>query len=360
MADERSEKPTQRRLEKARKEGNLPASREFVSSVQFAAFVALATAFATAWFLGLLGLTRGLLRWAFAGSSLDGLAAGLSVETLVALTRAIVMPALAPMFGAGAALVGVVIAVQLASTRFGFAAAKLLPDFKRLSPAAKLKNLPAQNIPVLLQALVLLPVVALVVYYEVKENFARFLMLPWMNAAGGIATLGVVLKALLWRAAGLFLFMGLVDLWWQRSRYMRGLRMSKQEIREETKEQQGNPQIKMRIRRIQRDMARRKMMQEIPKATAVIVNPTHYAVAIRYTIESGGAPKVVAKGKNYLALRIRQKAIESQVPIVENPPLAQALYKGVDVGQEIPANLYRAVAEILAYIYKLMGGRLPG
>jgi flagellar biosynthetic protein FlhB len=106
-------------------------------------------------------------------------------------------------------------------------------------------------------------------------------------------------------------------------------------------------------------MARRNMMKEVPTATAVIVNPTHYAVAIKYSMEGGGAPKVVAKGKNYLALRIRQKAIESEVPIVENPPLAQALYKSVDVGKEIPADLYRAVAEILAYIYRLMGGRLP-
>ena len=356
MADERSEKPTQRRLDKAREEGNLPTSKEFVSSAQFVGFVALASAFCTDWFLGLLSLTRGLLKHAFSKSVVETF----TVEALIALARGIILPSLAPMFGGGAALVGIVVAIQLASTRFGFAPAKLLPDFKRLSPASKLKNLPAQNIPVFLQALVLLPVVALVVYYEVKENFERFLILPWMNAAGGIRTIGLVLKNLMWRAAGLFLLMGFIDLWWQRTRYTRQLRMSKQEIREESKEQQGNPQMKMRVRRIQRDMARRNMMKEVPKATAVIVNPTHYAVAILYSVEGGGAPKVVAKGKNYLALRIRQKAIENQVPIVENPPLARALYQSVDVGKEIPAELYRAVAEILAYIYKLMGGRLPG
>ena len=96
------------------------------------------------------------------------------------------------------------------------------------------------------------------------------------------------------------------------------------------------------------------MMHEVPAATAVIVNPTHYAVALKYSMDSLGAPKVVAKGKNYLALRIRQKAIENQVPLIENPPLAQALYKSVEVGQEIPAQFYRAVAEVLAYIFKLM------
>jgi flagellar biosynthetic protein FlhB len=139
----------------------------------------------------------------------------------------------------------------------------------------------------------------------------------------------------------------------------RELMMSKQQIKEEMKEVEGNPQIKMQIRRLQRDLARRRMMQEIPTATAVIVNPTHFAVAIRYHVDSMAAPKVVAKGKNYLALRIRQKATDHGIPIVENPPLAQALYKGVDVGQEIPAQFYKAVAEILAYIYRIMNGKLP-
>ena len=136
--------------------------------------------------------------------------------------------------------------------------------------------------------------------------------------------------------------------------------MSKQEIKEEMKELEGNPQMKARVRRLQRDRARRNMMKEIPTATAVVVNPTHYAVAIRYRMEDMAAPAVVAKGKNYLALRIRAKAIEHQVPIIENPPLAQALYKSVEPGQEIPPHLYRAVAEILAYIFKLMNGRSPG
>jgi flagellar biosynthetic protein FlhB len=157
-----------------------------------------------------------------------------------------------------------------------------------------------------------------------------------------------------------FLVFGVVDLYRQLQRHMRDLRMSKQEIKDEMKEMEGNLQMKARIRRIQRDRARRQMMKEVPKATAVVVNPTHYAVAIRYQLDSMAAPRVVAKGKNYLALRIREKARENQVPIIENPPLAQALYQSVEVGQEIPPHLYRAVAEILAYIFKLMNGRLPG
>jgi len=211
-----------------------------------------------------------------------------------------------------------------------------------------------------LQALLLLPVIAIVVYYEVTENLASVLDLPWMGAQVAFARVGATIEMLLWRAAGLFLVVGIVDLLWQRHRYTNQLRMSKYEVRQETKEQSGNPQIKMRIRRLQRELLRRRMMKDIPTATAVIVNPTHYAVAIRYVANAPGAPKVVAKGKNYLAARIRKKAIEHQIPIVENPPLAQALYQSAEVGQEIPAHLYRAVAEILAYIYRLMGGHLPG
>jgi len=352
MADQRTEQPTQRRLDRARTEGNFPASKEFVAAVQLLGLVALVMMFGGAWFTGALGMTRGLLR--------NSATIQLTPAALVALVRGAILPQLIPLVVGGAALVFLVVFIQLATTRFGLSGKKLLPSVERLNPFARLKNLPAQNLPALLQALVLLPVVSLVVYYEARENMDQFLVLPWMSPHTGLLRITAVLKTLLWRAAGLFFLVGVADLLWQRRRYHRQLRMTKHEVREEAKEQQGNPQIKMRIRRLQRDLLRRQMMKEVPKATAVIVNPTHYAVAIRYALNGGGAPKVVAKGKNYLALRIRQKAIEHRVPIVENPPLAQALYKSAEVGQEIPADLYRAVAEILAYIYRLMNGRLPG
>jgi flagellar biosynthetic protein FlhB len=352
VAGERTEKPTQRRLEKARREGNFPTSKEFISAVQFLAFVALTVSFAGTFFYREMRLARQILARAFTIE--------LTPDSLMALIRDLIVPQFVPLMIGGGLLVVLVVFVQIASTGFGFAGNKIAPDFKRLNPLSRIQNLPAQNLPVLAQALVLLPVVGLVVYYEIAENLDQFLTLPWMSTQGALIQIAGTLKTLLWRVSGMFLVVGLVDLIWQRRRYTNQLKMTKQEVKEESKEQQGNPQIKMRIRRLQREMARRQMMKEVPKATAVIVNPTHYAVAIRYSMETPGAPRVVAKGKNYLALRIRQKAISHQVPIVENPPLARALYKSVDVGQEIPADLYRAVAEILAYIYRLMNGRLPG
>jgi flagellar biosynthetic protein FlhB len=254
---------------------------------------------------------------------------------------------------------GSTLAAQLLVTRLGVSLTKLAPDFKRLNPLARIRELPKQNLPALAQAVIMLPVFGWAVYMLVRDDFEGFLSLPLRDAATGAAFVGNSVQNLLWKASGVFLVFGAVDLLRQNRRYQQELKMSKQEIRDEGKEVEGDPLMKSRIRRIRRDMARRRMMHEVPTATAVIVNPTHYAIALKYSMESQGAPRVVAKGKNYLALRIRQKAIESGVPLIENPPLAQGLYKSVDVGQEIPAEFYRAIAEILAYIYRLMNGRMP-
>jgi flagellar biosynthetic protein FlhB len=130
--------------------------------------------------------------------------------------------------------------------------------------------------------------------------------------------------------------------------------MTKQEIKDEYKETNGNPEIKSRMRRIMREFAGQRMMQKVPKASVVITNPTHYAIAIEYRPEEMSVPVVVAKGVDHMALRIRKIAVQAQIPIVENPPLAQALYKAVEPGQEIPLHLYRAVAEVLAYVYRIL------
>ncbi len=352
MADsgEKTEKPTLRRLEKARKEGNFPSSKEFVSAIQFLGFVTLLVTYGGAWLKSTARVTRVLLARAFTIE--------ITPTALVSLTRHVIVPQFTPLLMAGGTLVLLVLGTQLAVTKLGISVSKLAPDLKRLNPLKKLTSLPGENIPHLLQALVLLPMIGWAVYYEAKENLDSLLELSWMGVTPAVTRVAGTLEVLMWRAAALFLLVGVVDLIWQRSRYNKQLKMSKQEIRDEGKEQSGNPHVKARIRRLRRDLSRRRMMQDVPTATAIIVNPTHYAVAIRYSIESSAAPKVVAKGKNYLAARIRKLAIANQVPIVENPPLAQALYKSVDVGQEIPSQLYRAVAEILAYIYRMTNGHI--
>ncbi|MEX2264742.1 MAG: EscU/YscU/HrcU family type III secretion system export apparatus switch protein [Bryobacteraceae bacterium] len=346
---ERTEQPTQRRIEKARADGRFPFSREFVNALQFLACVWLVVGFGSQWFHHAASGFRGFLQ--------EAVRAEVTPLQIQRLFGASVRAVFLPLVFAGLAVTAFTVGVQLALTQFGLSAKRLAPDLKRLSPMQRLRELPRQNTWQFLQALVLLPLFCLVVFLVVRENLGAFLKLPYQGVAAGLGVVASSLEQLLWRASLLFLAWGVLDLMRTRSRYWKELRMSKQEIREEAKEAEGNPQMKGRIRRLQRDLARRRMMREVPTATAVVVNPTHFAVAIRYSMESGAAPVVVAKGKNYLALRIRKLAIENQVPIVENPPLAQSLYKSVDVGQEIPPALYRAVAEILAYIYTLTQGR---
>jgi flagellar biosynthetic protein FlhB len=209
----------------------------------------------------------------------------------------------------------------------------------------------------LLQALIAMPVIAWLTWIIVRDHLAELLRLPLLPVHAITSVTGALFQDTLRRSAFVLTVLGSIMLLRERMRYTARLRMSRNEVRDEAKESEGNPQIKARIRRIQRDMRRRNMMREVPTATAVVVNPTHYAVAIRYDQATMAAPLVVAKGKNYLAARIRLRATENQIPIIENPPLAQALYKTVDIGQEVPPHLYRAVAEILAYIFRLMGNK---
>lgn len=354
MADQgqRTEQPTQRRVEKAREEGNFAVSRDFVSALQFLAFVVLLTSFSTEFLVGARRLTRYLLA--------RGFQADLSAADLVSLYRGRFLPALVPLLLGGLLLIAITVVVQLATTKFGLSLKKLQPDFDRLNPINKLKGIPRQNVPQFLQSLVLMPLFLVAVFLIVSDNFTAYLRLPLLNVESGLTLVGRSVEELLWKAAGLFFVVGVVDLVRQRRRYRKDLRMTKQEVRDEMKEVEGNPHTKARIRRLQRDLVRRQMMGDVATASAVVVNPTHYAVAIRYEVETMAAPKVVAKGRNYLARRIRERAMEHEVPIVENPPLARALYQAGEVGQDIPVHLYRAVAEILAYIYRIMNGRLPG
>ena len=353
MADnngQRTEQPTAKRLDKARKEGQFPTARQFVSAMQFLAFVAVLEAWGGQWFAELRRLMRHALLAAFAAGA----------DKVVETSRYLLLDLLRLLAPAAGVLLAVTLGTQLAATQFGVSLKKLAPDPQRLNPLARLRELPKQNLPALLRAVVMLPLFGMAVYGIIRDNLSAYMALPFQGVESAFRQVCGSLGTLLWKACGVFLVFGAVDLFRQRRRYRKDLRMSKQEIRDEVKETEGNPQMKARIRRLARERLRHKMMKEVPKATAVIVNPTHYAVALRYSLDSMATPVVVAKGKNYLAQRIRQRAMEYQVPIVENPPLAQALYRSVDVGQEIPAHLYRAVAEILAYVYKLMNGRLPG
>jgi flagellar biosynthetic protein FlhB len=346
MADQKTEQPTQKRLNKAREEGQFPSGRHFLGAVQFCVVAALLHSKGEEWLNGAVVASRAVMKSAFRPE--------IDSESLLHLTGGLLFACMLPLAKCGAVLVVVSIALQLGLTKLGFAPKKLMPDFKRLNPVSRLKELPHQNLPALLQAVILIPLLGGAIYSMTRDNWNAFLLLPLANLTSGIHQVTGTIQSLLWKAAGVFLVFGCVELFREQRRQANNLKMTKQEIRDEMKESEGNPQVKAKIRQLRRDQSRRRMMQDVAKATAVIVNPTHYAVALRYEPGSMAAPLVLAKGKNYLALRIRKRAMDNEIPLIENKPLAQALYKSVDVGREIPPHLYRAVADILAYVFKLM------
>jgi flagellar biosynthetic protein FlhB len=346
---EKTEQATPRRLIKARKEGQFAASHDFISGLQFTVFVVLIAQTGPSLLATLKEVTRGLFIEAFRGD--------LSPGTLIGILHEALFRGLSPLVYASGILMLTAVVFQLSSTGFSFSLSRMTPKASNFDAISKLKSLPQKGLVSAIQAVALVAVFGATIYWMVTKSGERLLMIPLSSFQVGLETLRSLCMDLLWKGAALFLLFGFVDFLRQKRRFSKQMRMSKQDIRDEVKEAEGNPQTKMRIRRLQRDVRRRRMMDEVRTATAVVVNPTHYAVAIRYHHDTMAAPLVVAKGKNYLALRIRARALEFDVPLIENPPLAQALYKSVEVGQHIPPHLYRAVAEILAYIYRLMGAR---
>lgn len=346
--DQRSEQPTQQRRRKSRDEGKFAVSREFVAAVQFLVFVWLMTDWSASWFQQCLTGMKAMILASFETSVSIAGVVGIAAHSAASISTA--------FFGTGAIIACAMLLAQMAVSGFGFATAKLMPDLQRLNPLSSVRETISRNRRAFLEALLLFPVLLGLCWVIIAGRIKEFARLPLMTAPAGLMVVAGTIADLLWKAAGLFFVWGVIDLFRQRRRFENELKMTKQEVRDESKQNEGNPAIKMKIRRMRRELLRRRMMSEVPAATAVIVNPTHFAVALRYDIHGSSAPKVVAKGKNYLALRIRDKAIAHQVPVIENPPLAQALYRNVEVGQEIPASLYRAVAEVLAYVFRLMRG----
>jgi len=346
---QKTEEASPRRKDKAREDGQIASSKDLTSALQFGAAVVLLAIFGSTALEGLARAFIGLFRLAFRNDLSLGLLSAAFADLLVRPLE------FGWYFGATLLLVGAV--VHLAQTGFAITAKRLQPDFKRLDPLQKLKETPSENLTQAAKSVLLLPLAAGAFYWVVSSQLGAFLTLPRMHvAAGGSAVFHAILQ-LLMQASVLLVALGVFDFWRQRRKLNKKLRMSKQEQRQEHKDVEGDPLIKGRLRRLQREFMRKRMMADVPGATLVVTNPTHYAVAIRYDPDTSPAPVVVAKGLDYLALRIRGLAEENGVPIVENPPLAQALYKSAEIGQEIPFDLYRAVAEILAYIYRLRGQR---
>lgn len=344
---EKTQQPTPQRLQKTRREGRFPISRDFISSLQFLTFVILAFQIFDQTAVGVERLFKNLIEAASSTQDLDPLA----INTLY---HQLIFPFFAKLLLPGLGLAVVVAFVQLATTRFGFATQQLIPDFKRLNSLPKIQQLPKDNAVNFFRSIVLMTVIFFLVYALIRQQMGELTSLAAASLPAGLSIAAVLLKRLVRELAFVLLLFGLVDFVRQRAKFQKSMKMTKQEVKEDQKNVEGNMQMKMRIRRLQRDAIRRNMIKSVEKASVVIVNPTHYAIAIHYQMGTRTVPVVVAKGKNYLARIIRERAKQHEVPIVENKPLAQALYQAVNVGDEIPSNLYRAVAEVLGQIYRIL------
>ncbi len=351
MAGTKTEKATPQRLRKAREQGQFLVSKGFLNALQFIVTIVLLGKLVAGWRNALVNTMPQLLTRSMAGE--------IGQSEWPILLRGVFVQNLSPLALFAAALLAVTLATHLAVSKLGFSVQRLMPSFGRLNPVSKLKQLPGQNLKSVIEAVLLLAALTGVINSLVQENGAALMRLPLETVSAGASQVGESIQSLLWKAAALFLVFGAVDLFREQRKYSSQLRMSKEEVREESKRTDGDPQMKARIRRLRRDVLRKRMMQDVAKATAVVVNPTHFAVAIRYEIESMSSPIVVAKGKNWIALRIRQIAVQNQIPIIENPPLARALYDAVEVGRAISPEFYKAIAEILAYVYRIMGRGVP-
>jgi flagellar biosynthetic protein FlhB len=342
--EDRTEAATPRRLQKARDEGQAPISRELPAFAGLAAAtLALTMAAPGAAHEATLRLA-GLLARAHEIDLSDGGAGALHLAMAAALRTA--APFVLAALAAGVAAV-------LLQSGFLMNLAALRPDPKRISPAAGLKRLfGADNLMESGKSLAKLAVVATAVWQVLKASPQRLAQAPFWDLRTLMdrtmrEVMQVLLAVLAAQAA-----IAVLDVFWVRLRHARGLRMSREDIRQEHKETEGEPHVKARLKQIRMLRGRKRMLAAVPKATVVLTNPTHYAVALAYDRARNAAPRVVAKGVDAMAARIRETAEENKVPLVANPPLARALYR-VELDTEIPQEHYQAVAEIIAYVWRL-------
>lgn len=346
---DRTERPTARRLREARRRGQIARSQDLAHAAGLAGAVLALSAAGAYGFTKLAGaLARGLADLASAAHH-DATApeiAAIAIRNAVALGQVVGPVALAAA--------GAVIAAQVAQGGWNVASEALSPKFNRLNPVEGLKRLGPKRGGV--QALKAIAVVAVVVYLAypfIERAVYASPQLTRMTPVGAFTFMWEEVRGVAVKITILFAVIGAADYFWQKHLWLEGLKMTKQEVKDDLKMTEGSPEIKHRVRRVMLESFRRRMMAAVPKATVVITNPTHYAVALEYQRARMSAPVVVAKGKGFLAQRIKAIAREHGVPMVEHVPLAQALYKHVEIGQAIPANLFEAVAEVLAHLIRL-------
>ena len=347
--DQKTEEATAKRITDTEEKGNFIHSREVSSSfVLLAAILSFAVVGQRAT-LNMMGTWKTIIN-DFTTINLDPSELYRILKWVIVDYIFILSPILVSIMVAG-------ILANLIQTRgLKLSAHPLIPKFNKLNPLKGFGRIISKNTLVeLFKSLFKISIVSIISYQTIKGRWDEIPTLVGFGVGQTISFMGEVALEIMIKVLLAMIFLALLDYAFQRFSYLENLRMTKQETKDERKETEGNPQTKQRIRTVQMEMVRRRMMEAVPEADVVVTNPTHISVAIKYDMETFSAPVVVAKGKGHIAMKIREVAKEHDVPMVEDKPLARVLYKTGDIGQLIPATLYKAVAEILAFVYKLKG-----
>lgn len=345
MADEeeKTEEPTAKKIEDAKKEGNVSKSME-VTGAAILFFGSVYLLFFSSF--SMLEIKKLMLfTYSFIGEDIDN-------SVLYAITKTVttsLMVALAPIF-----VLVVILALITNWVQFGMIVTPLKFDLQKLDPIKGFKNI--FGLKKLIEAfklslkLLIIIAVMFVLFLFTNKKFLEIMDEETNSSLSSMLELTIYFLAAILLIIIIF---AIIDFYFTRHYYMKSLKMSKQEIKDEFKNLEGDPQVKGRIRRIQMQMAQKRMMSSVPEADVVITNPTHYAVALNYDNKVHTSPKVLAKGIDFLAINIKNIARENNIPIIENPSLARALYEQIEIEQEVPRDFYKAMAEVFSYVYEL-------
>ena len=354
MGGEKTEPATQKKLEDARKEGQVAKSREIGNGLSMLALFLILKFWVGHIAVQMLEIFPNVYdRIPDVSVFYRGEMPVSDIRAVFTMMLAQTLVIIAPIL-----LIGFVIAFlsDLVQVKWHPTAKPLQPKMSKLNPLKGFQKMfSANSLMELIKSIAKIVLIALISYNYLKDKWGLLFALydmPLMQAinlaAETVVDLGI-------RISAVYMVIALADFAYQKVKFNNDMKMTKQEIKEEYKQQEGDPQIKGQIRQKMREASRRRMMQELPQADVVITNPTHYAVAIKYDPEVADAPVVIAKGEDYMAARIKEVARENKIEIVENKPLARMLYANVDIGQTIPPELYQAVADVLAFVYHLKG-----
>lgn len=353
---EKTEDPTSKKLEDARKKGQVAKSRELVSAVSLlVCFVMLKmligflnTGFQET-FQGIYNYIPEVGQTAAGNAGVD-----VFMHQMIGQVLQRMLILLAPFL-----IVSFFIAFVMNMVQFKWKVSRepLKPKFNKFNPVSGMKKIISKDsLMELFKSILKIGLVIWIIWGDLEDVIATILPLYGYDLLSGLGIIGNLALNIAIKIAAFYLIIGFADLLYQKRKFKNEMKMTKQEVKDEYKNSEGDPAVKGKIRSKMREASQRRMMQDVPTADVVITNPTHLAVALSYESNSGKAPVVVAKGEDFLAKKIRELAKENNVEIVENKPLARMLYYNVDIGQEIPPELYQAVAEVLAFVYNLRQG----